>query len=282
MTSGSSAAAVPEWATTSGDVWARRWRDTDAALEGLSAPLLSAIGAVAPAGRCKAFEVGCGPGTTTIAVADRWPDMAITACDISAALAGIAEQRAAGTANVRVVTGDAERLAAIEGPFDLFFSRHGVMFFADPIRAFKSLRGAATPGASLIFSCFRSWDLNPWACEVANAAAGRVLPSPGREPGGFAFAEPDYVLDILTSSGWTEAEAVPIPFRYVAGEGDDAVGNAFSFLADLGPASRVLQSLAEEERAAALERMRSVVERHFDGTAVTFDAAAWIWRATAS
>jgi SAM-dependent methyltransferase len=244
--------------------------------------LLSAIGAVVPAGRCKAFEVGCGPGTTTIAVADRWPDLAITACDISAALARIAEHRTAGRANVRVVTGDAESLAGSEGPFDLFFSRHGVMFFADPIRAFKSFRRAANPGASLVFSCFQSWDLNPWACEVANAVAARVLPSPGREPSGFAFAEPDYVLDILNSSGWAGAEATPIAFRYVAGEADDAVENAFSFLADLGPASRVLQSLPEEQRAAALDRMRRVVEQHFDGKAVTFDAAAWIWRATAS
>ena len=272
-------ADFPDWANTSGDIWARRWRDTDRALGALSPHLLSAIAEAAPARAFRAFEVGCGPGSTTIEVADRLPGVSIIACDISPALASIAEHRTADRPSVRVLTGDAETLAAAEGPFDLIYSRHGVMFFPDPVRAFRALRIAARPGASLIFSCFQAWALNAWASEVANAAAGRVLPAPGREAGGFAFAEPNYVRNILSSSGWTEAEATPISFRYVAGDG--AVEDALSFLADLGSASRILQSLAEQDRPAALERMREVAEQHLDGAEVVFPAAAWIWRAIA-
>ena len=275
------AAATPEWATTSGDIWARRWRDTDAALDALSPHLLSAVADYAPSGPFDAFEVGCGPGTTTIAMADRCPDATIAACDISPALASIAEHRTADRPNVRVLAGDAEAIAAAEGPFDLIYSRHGVMFFPDPVRAFRTLRLASNPGASMIFSCFQRWELNPWASKVADAAAGRVLPSPGREPSGFAFADPSHVLEIFGTSGWTEAEAAPVSFRYVAGAGEHAVDDALSFLADLGPASRVLQSLPEQERAAALERMRHVIEQHLQSAAVVFPAAAWIWRAKA-
>lgn len=155
------------------------------------------------------------------------------------------------------------------------------MFFPDPVGAFEILRMAAKPGASLTFSCFRAWELNPWASEVANAAAGRRLPAPGREAGAFAFAERDHVFDVLRSSGWTGAEAEPVAFRYVAGEGGQPLEDALSFLAELGPASRVLQSLPEEDRAGALERMRRVIERHRDGDAAVFPAAAWIYRATA-
>jgi SAM-dependent methyltransferase len=180
-----------------------------------------------------------------------------------------------------VAVGDAEALAASEGPFDLFFSRHGVMFFPDPVRAFQVLRSAASPGASLVFSCFRSWDSNPWAAELASAAAGKTLPPPGREPSGFAFADPDYVRQIFGASGWTAAEARAVDFLYVAGEGDDAVGKAMSFLTDIGPASRVLQSLTEPDAEAGLTRMRAILEDHFDGARVTFPAAAWIWSAKA-
>lgn len=277
MTTENLAAGVSQWATTSGSVWARRWRDTDAGLAGLSPHLLSAVKAAAPHGAFTAFDIGCGPGSTTLDVAAARPEAEIVACDVSPDLAEIARGRAADLPNIRVVVGDAEVRAASEGPFDLLFSRHGVMFFADPVRAFRSFRSAANPGARLVFSCFQSWDLNPWAAELGSAAAGRELPAPGREPSGFAFADPDYVREILNSSGWTEASSRGVTFDYVAGEGADAVEDALSFFSELGPSARLLESLPEQERQGAVDRMRSVIERHNEGKTVRFQAAAWIW-----
>jgi SAM-dependent methyltransferase len=193
----------------------------------------------------------------------------------------VAQQRTAAIPAIKVVLGDAEGQAGIEGPFDLMFSRHGVMFFPEPVRAFQRLRRAANPGGSLVFSCFQSWETNPWASVLASAAAGRELPPPGRESGGFAFADPDYVLEIFSSSGWTEAEPQDVDFQYVAAEGDDSIEHALAFFAEIGPASRILQSLPDRERADALERMRDVIAGHFDGAAVTFPAVAWIWEAKA-
>ncbi len=270
-----------EWATTSGDLWADRWRDTDTALESLSVHLLSALIACAPERSFRAFDIGCGPGSTAIAAAEALPDTAIIACDISPSLAAIARQRTADRPTIRIVVGDAEEVAVCEGQFDLMFSRHGVMFFPDPVQAFRNLRSAVNPGASLAFSCFRSWDSNPWASEVANAAADRKLAPPGREPGGFAFADPDYVHRILGSSGWSEATLLAVDFSYVAGQGNDAVEQAVSFLLNLGPASRVVQALPDEERPGARERMRPILEQQFDGSKVVFPAAAWIWQAKA-
>jgi len=271
----------PEWATKGGDIWAQRWKDTDAALEGLSPHLTSAILASRPTGSFRAFEIGCGPGSTTIAIADACPEAEIVACDISPSLAAIARERTSGMRNACVLVGDAEELAASEGPFDLIFSRHGVMFFEDAVRAFQTIRNASKPGAALVFSCFQSWDSNPWASELASAAADRLVPSPGREPSGFAFADPDYVIEIFRSSGWSQAQPEPIVFRYVAAEGDDAVQKALSFLSDIGPASRIVQALPEDAREDAVERMRGTIERHVDGTAVVFRATAWIWKAKA-
>jgi SAM-dependent methyltransferase len=270
-----------EWASASGDAWAQRWRDTDRGLAGLAPYLLSAITERAPVGRFAAFEIGCGPGSTALAVAESCPQALITACDISPALVEVARQRTADVSGIRVLLGDAETIAASGGPFDLLFSRHGVMFFQDPVHAFRSFREAANPGASLVFSCFQNWQSNPWASELASAAAGCTVPLPGREPGGFAFADPDYVRQVLSLSGWVEAEPSSVGFRYVAAEGDNAVDNALSFFLEIGPASRVVQSLQEDERSGAIERILSVVEQHFNGKQVAFPAAAWIWRAKA-
>ncbi len=281
MTSGNLAAGVSQWATRSGSVWARRWRETDSGLEGLSPHLLSAVTACAPLGQFRAFDIGCGPGTTTLEVAAACPEADITACDVSSDLAEIARQRSSGIPRIRVVEGDAEVRTGTEGPFDLFFSRHGVMFFDDPVRAFRSFRNAATPGACMVFSCFQNWDLNPWASELASAVAGSGLPAPGREPSGFAFADPDYVREILTSSGWANAAPKDVTFDYAVGEGSDAVDAALSFFSELGPSSRLLEAVPEQERRTAQGRMRDVLERHHDGTKVSFKAAAWIWSARA-
>ena len=279
MAAGPSVPPAPQWATASGDAWARRWRDTDAALDAISPFLLDSIAASAPDGRFSAFEIGCGPGSTTLAVADAFPAAVIAACDISPSLAEIARERTAGRDGVRVQLGDAEALARANGSFDLIYSRHGVMFFRDPVRAFGAFRSAANTGAALTFTCFQSWDENPWASEVASAAAGRELPTPGREPSGFAFADPAYVREILGASGWDGGEPQGILFGYFAGA---AAEDALSFLSDLGPASRILQGLPEQERRAAIERMRSVIETHSGERGVIFPAAAWLWRATAA
>ena len=270
-----------DWAKASGDVWARRWRDTDRGLEPLQAHLAAAIAERARAGPFKAFDIGCGPGSTTIEVAKRFPEASIIACDISEALADVARDRTGENGRVAVVVGDAEAVAPRQAPTDLFFSRHGVMFFPDPVRGFRALRNAASDGAGLVFSCFQDLALNPWASELADAAAGRPIPPPGRESGGFAFADPNYVLELLDAAGWQDTERKAVPFDYVMGEGGDAVDAALSFMTEIGPASRIVESLPERERNLAIERICCVIEGRFTGGAVVFPAAAWVWSATA-
>ena len=116
---------------------------------------------------------------------------------------------------------------------------------------------------------------------LASAAANRALPPPGREPSGFAFADPHYVRDILDAAGWTAVEGTPVAFNYVAAAEGGAIEQALSFLGAIGPASRVVEEMPEQEKPSAVERMRSVIERHFTGDAVEFAAAAWIWSAKA-
>ena len=271
----------PDWSGASGDVWARRWRDTDRALAEVGAALDRSINKVAPPIPFRALDVGCGPGTTSLALAEHRPDASIVGCDLSEPLIAIARERVGGKSQPLFVVADAENAAREHGPFDLIFSRHGVMFFDDPYRAFGSLRAAAAAGARLVFSCFQVWDRNPWAVELTSAAAGHVIPPPGREPSGFAFAEPDYVRDILSKSGWTEAQPRVSNFDYVAGEGPAAVEQALGFFSELGPASRVLEGMDRSLHDSAEGRMREVIGSHVREGKVTFRAAAWIWSAAA-
>ena len=56
-----------QWATSSGDAWAELWEHTDRGLEGFSSHLLSAMLTSSPEGGFRAFDVGCGPGSTSAA-----------------------------------------------------------------------------------------------------------------------------------------------------------------------------------------------------------------------
>ena len=270
-----------DWSGTTGDIWSRHWRATDRGLERVGAALDAAILRLAPDRPFRVLDVGSGPGTTSLSLAARRPDAEIVGCDIAQSLIAIARERAGDAANILFVAEDAEAAARERGPFDLIVSRHGVMFFDDPERAFRVLRDAARPGGALVFSCFQAWEANPWASALANAAAGTVVPAPGREAGGFAFADADYVRELLSSAGWSEPTAEALTFRYVAGEGPDAVGEAMEFLGQLGPAARILEGKSGDARAAASSRMREVIEAHLREETVEFAGAAWIWVAEA-
>lgn len=175
------------------------------------------------------------------------------------------------------VHGDAVAGASKCAPVDLYVSRHGVMFFDDPVAAFTTFRNAASPGCRIIFSCFRDWTLNGFAYEMTRIS-DNVAPIAGA-PGPFAFADKDKVARILTDSGWKNAEAEAVDISYIAGEGDDPVGDAVSFMLRIGPASRAIADAAEDQRPELIDELRRICEEHRQGDRVLFPAAAWIWSA---
>lgn len=270
-----------DWTGQVGEAWAREWQRTDRSFAGLDPALDRAILAAVPAGAARLVDIGCGAGTTSLAVARACPGLAVTGLDLSTDLVAIAEVRraAAGLASerCRFVVGDAAEAAAALAPVDLFFSRHGVMFFDDPVAAFTRLARAAAPGAALVFSCFAALADNPWATETGGeAGAAPAHPAPGP----FAFADPARVAAILSAAGWCADQAPErIAFRYVAGAGVDPVGDAVSFFRRIGPAARGLRDADEASRAVLLDRLAATCERYRQGKEVAFPAAAWLWSA---
>jgi SAM-dependent methyltransferase len=270
-----------EWTGPVGDKWAAQWRRTDRSFAGLALHLDAAILAAAPDAGC-AVDIGCGAGATSIALAAARPRLAVTGVDLSPALVATARARAAGLSNLDFEAGGVERALPSLAPVDLLFSRHGVMFFDDPVAGFTLLREASAPGAALVFSCFRSPAENPWAGEVAGAIMGSSPPRPsGYAPGPFAFADPVFVGDVLAAAGWSSDVPTAIDFTYRAGGGTDPIGDALDFLQHIGPAAPLLRAAALDEREKMLTRLRAVLENRATADAVDFPASAWLWSAHA-
>lgn len=267
-----------EWQGRVGTAWAQEWRRTDRSFGALTAAL---VDPAALPEFAHALDIGCGAGEVSLELARARPAARVTGIDISDELIAVADERAATVGNLDVTLADAARWRHDGTPPDLLISRHGVMFFPDPVAAFTHLRGQAAAGATLRFSCFRSVAENAWARELAAilpAAPGGAAPPPPdpNAPGPFAFGSPDRVRAILADAGWVDAAFQPVDYAMIAGEGAGAIDDALAYFQRIGPAARTLAALDEDARPAAVARLRALLERHFDGAEVALPAACWI------
>ena len=268
-----------EWTGRVGGAWAGEWRRTDRSFGALTDRLLDpdAIG-----GFTAALDIGCGAGELVERLAAAHPAAPVVGVDISPELLDVARARCADLPNARFELADAADWTPAE-PLrpELLISRHGVMFFADPVAAFAHLRALAAPGARLRFSCFRGREDNGWAAALASA-----LPVPAEAPdpvapGPFAFSDPARVEAVLTGAGWRDVGFEPVDYAMIAGEGEDAAEEALAYFQRIGPAARAIAELPEAERPAVRERLRRVLAAHHAGGRVALPSAAWIVTAIA-
>jgi ubiquinone/menaquinone biosynthesis C-methylase UbiE len=122
-------------------------------------------------------DIGCGTGASSIALAEHvGPSGQVLGVDVSAPMLARAAERLPPGAPIKFVRADATTAQFQPASFDLLFSRFGVMFFAEPARAFANLRTALKPGGRLVFACWRKFDENGWLQVPLRAAQEHVPP----------------------------------------------------------------------------------------------------------
>jgi SAM-dependent methyltransferase len=263
-----------EWRGRVGEGWAAQWRRTDRSFGPLTEHLLKRTREFA---FDSVLDVGCGAGELSLALARGRRHVAVTGVDISPQLVEVARERGAHLDNVSFDVADAALWQPSEGfTPDLLVSRHGVMFFDDPVAAFAHLAGKAAPGAGLMFSCFREREANPFFTEIARLLPHPEAPPPPEAPGPFAFADRERVRDILESAGWAQVAIEPYDFAMIAGGGENPVGEAVEYFSIIGPAARAASELDPEPRARFLDRVRELARRNLYEGIVSLRAATWI------
>lgn len=267
---------ITYWAGPGGGQWARHNDFTERMFAPVTAALLAAIDAK-PGERI--VDVGCGCGGLALALATKvGPKGFVLGIDVSAAMLDLARRLTPPGAKAEFLEADATTHVFAKRDFDLLCSRHGVMFFTDPARAFANLRTALKPGGRLAFSCFRGPRDNPWTTIPLEAAYRHVprLPKPGPEdPGAFSFAEPARVERILGGAGFAQVKLTPhdVEFDIAAGGGLDA---AVENMLEIGPTSRAFDRGDKATRAKLAEALRAALAPHVKGRSVPLGAAIWI------
>jgi ubiquinone/menaquinone biosynthesis C-methylase UbiE len=264
------------WNNTGGRNWVERQEDQDVTL----APILAAaLARAAVSSGERVVDIGCGTGASTIELGKLvGPAGHVLAVDVSEPMLARAAERLAPDAPIELVRADATTYRFPPASFDLLFSRFGVMFFAEPARAFANLRSALRPGGRLAFACWRKPAENAWIMTPLQAAYEHVprLPKPGPEdPGPFSFADQERVRRILGAAGFQSLHFEPLDLELDIGCGrglDEAIVSAMA----IGATSRAIEGQPPAVCRAVGESIRRVLLQHQRGAQVPLAAAVWI------
>lgn len=254
---GDNAKQIADWNGVVGEHWAAQQEKNDRLIKAFGEAALAAAGARAGE---RVLDVGCGCGDTSLTLADEVGlTGSVVGVDVSAPMLEVARGRARGRENLTFIEADASR-AELPGPFDLLYSRFGVMFFDDPEGAFRHMRGAMKDGGRLAFACWQSPRDNPWAMiplAAAREAAALDLPPPDpHAPGPFAFADAGRVAGILERAGFAAVQAETFEAPMFLGS---SVRSAAEGCTKMGPASRWAREAGPDKLPAITEAIEKAL-----------------------
>ncbi|CAM3398216.1 class I SAM-dependent methyltransferase [Cupriavidus taiwanensis] len=267
------------WNGVSGQAWVEHQGLLDDMFRPMEAQLVQAARNAAAQ---RILDVGCGTGSTTLALARHIGAQGhCTGVDISGPMLAVARTRAQREGiNASFIHADAQEHAFAAASFDMIVSRLGVMFFSDPVRAFANLRRAATSDATLHCIAWRSAAENPFMTTAERAAAPLLPNLPPRQPGApgqFAFGNRERVLSILQTSGWGDIDIRPTDVTCTLPEPALA-----GYLSRLGPVGLALQGADPTTRERVAATVRAAFDPYVQGDTVRYTAACWTITARAT
>ena len=152
--------------------------------------------------------------------------------------------------------------------FSKVISRFGVMFFENPIVAFRNIYNSIQDGGSLHFVCWTNILENEFFTAAANIIIkhlNKEFPQVTRAPGPFAFSEKKYVKQILNASGFKNIKVDKI---YTSISTYDDSKKDGELLFNIGLAGRLLaeENLSEEELSKIKNKIIEMAQkRQIDG-----------------
>jgi SAM-dependent methyltransferase len=267
------------WNGLAGRAWAEEQELLDQMLKPFEDLLVEAV---STGSGSRVLDVGCGTGSTTLAIARLLGEKGrCTGIDISEPMITAARAHTGRESTpASFILANAQDHAFEPASFEMIISRFGVMFFNDSVQAFANLRRAAKDGAGLRFVAWRSPSENPFMTTAERAAAPLLPNLPARRPdapGPFAFADPHRVHRILEESGWAGIDIRPIDVACTLPEKD-----LVRYLTRFGPLGMVLHEADERTRAQVIDTVRAAFEPYVHGAEVRFTAASWMASARAA
>jgi len=283
MDTATNADMIEFWNGDAGQKWVRFQEMMDVSLLPMGRLVMEAA---KPKAGEQVIDVGCGCGGTTLELARRViPGGAVAGVDISEPMLARAKARGGSEAAVTFDHGDAQVHEFAKAAFDLVFSRFGVMFFSEPVAAFRNLRSALKPGGRMAFVCWPPAKDNAWVRVPTGIVKAHLeLPAPPApdEPGEFAFAERERVEHILSAAGFSDIkiDRNDMPITIASGGGLD---EAIEFFLEMGPTGRAIAAAdtGDALKRRIIEDLRDRLRPFVTEAGVVMDASVWLVTARA-
>ena len=268
------------WNGATGTKWVRFQERLDTMLAPFCDTLLDAA---AITSGDHVLDIGCGCGATTIEASKQTGASGrALGIDLSAPMTERARQRATALkAPAEFAVADAYTHDFANAGFDLLISRFGVMFFDDPVGAFKNLHKALKPSGRMRFICWRELKDNEWISLPMRAARPMLPPVPPADPyapGPGAFAEQARVKNILEEAGFRNVTHQPLDLTLNMGR---TLDEALEQTLEIGPLARLLAEHDPALRKKVSGVVREELAKRLTPEGVILSSAAWIVSADA-
>ena len=220
------------------------------------------------------LDIGCGCGSTSISFAKSGAN--VRGVDISNKMILHAKEKSKNISNLIFDTIDASS-EDFKKEYSQIFSQFGVMFFSNPYVAFSNLRKGLIESGEITFLCWQSLSENEWI-NCTNDALEPFMPKgieppDPKSPGGFAFADKEYVYDILKKSNFNNIEFQSLNAKFDMGSSIEELMNLHL---NIGPLSILLNNLDAVEGKKAIEAVNESLEKKMEETKLQLSASAWL------
>ena len=223
----------------------------------------------------RVLDIGCGGGITSFEASKlAGRDGYVLGADISEILLNLAKKNFSNIKNLEFKYCDVQNYNFKKNIFSKVISRFGVMFFENPILAFKNIYNSIQDGGSLHFVCWTNVMENEFFTAAANIIIkhlNREFPKVTRAPGPFAFSETKYVKQILNASGFKDIKVNKV---YTSLSTNDDAEKDGELLFNIGLAGKILseENLSEQELANIKDKIIEMSQNRRVNGKITYKA----------
>ena len=223
----------------------------------------------------RVLDIGCGGGITSFEAAKLVGENGcVIGADISEILLDLAKRKYSNIKNLEFKYCDVQNYEFEKKSFSKVISRFGIMFFENPIKAFKNINDSIQNGGSLNFVCWTNVMENEFFTAAANIIIkylNKDFPEISRAPGPFAFSEEEYVKQILEASAFKNVKVEKV--YSLISTNDSAVKDG-DLLFNIGLAGRLLseESLPEEELSIIRDEIIEMSQKRQENGITTYKA----------
>ncbi len=231
----------------------------------------------------RVLDVGCGGGETSFRASQYVGSNGyVLGADISETLLTFARNKFSNIENLEFNTCDAQNYKFKVGSFDKVISRFGMMFFENPIEAFKNIHLSMKIGGSLDFVCWADMNGNEFfieGSEIVTSYTNKNLPPTTREPGAFAFSDKKYIWEILDLSGFREIKIDTVSSSIST---RDTPEKDVEILLSIGPRAKLYSgsNLSDKEMSAIKSKVLELCKKRRVNHEIKYNAALHYIKAT--